>query len=452
MYDISVDRQQTKTPDEVRAEEQQLMEASAASFTPAAAAEQHTAKVGKDFQKKTGFNVQSGISENYTTATGGEIQEDGIIYGPSGAFDTKAAAAFIAHHAHAKSKGKCGRYVGYALMEGGMYDSQSLNENTRPNGGDYGPVLKRLGWSEIDPNTPPQPGDVMVLKKESEGGAGKWGHVAMYAGTEYGGHSGWFSDFDQATPVSAHGKTKLTDSGVSLFRYGVSYDYRPGVSKIDFGRYHKKTDAVFVDDDTPGDISALNETDVEPGILSKAWNNIKEFGAELIQKNTVRVKRGIHGASVLVGEGIDADNERHGNVRYSGSSLPASFQNIVDTYMNSGQTRGNIINGSLNSPLAQRAWWGRYFDSNGNLKAEIKNDNDVPQYLKDKLGDIEKELKKQTALNEGEIQLAGQGIDAYLTAAASTNTTIGRQINALTKRSARTYSAEFNREIENSLK
>ena len=434
MYDISVDRQQTKTPDEVRAEEQQLMEASTSSFTPAAAAKQHTAEVGKDFQKKTGFNVQPGISENYATATGGEIQEDGIIYGPSGAFDTKAAAAFIAHHAHAKSKGKCGRYVGYALMEGGMYDSQSLNENTRPNGGDYGPVLKRLGWSEIDPNTPPQPGDVMVLKKESEGGAGKWGHVAMYAGTEYGGHSGWFSDFDQATPVSAHGKTKLTDSGVSLFRYGVSYDYRPGVSKIDFGRYHKKTDAVFVDDDTPGDVSALNETDVEPGVLSKAWNNIKDFGTELIQKNTVRVKRGIHGASALIGEGIDAENARHGNIRYTDVPLPKSLQNIVNAY------------------LSQKTWWGKYFDSNGNLKAEIKDDKDIPQALKDKLGIIETELKKQTALSAGNLEMAGQSIDAYMLSAASTNTTLNRQIHALTKRNARPYSAEFNKEIENSLK
>ncbi len=91
------------------------------------------------------------------------------------------------------------------------------------------------------------------------------------------------------------------------------------------------------------------------------------------------------------------------------------------------------------------------FDKDGKLKAEYRDSEDIPEKLKDHLKTIESELVKQTALSEGELQMAGRSVDAYMESAVATSSTINRQIKALVRSSELPRATEFNKDIEQTL-
>ncbi len=81
--------------------------------------------------------------------------------------------------------GRCARYVGFALVDGGL-PYAGLNAL------DYGPYLIKQGFKEV-PDGNYQIGDIAVFEKfEWNGKKHNWGHIQMYIGDKK-----WVSDFFQ---------------------------------------------------------------------------------------------------------------------------------------------------------------------------------------------------------------------------------------------------------------
>lgn len=87
-----------------------------------------------------------------------------------------------------KSRGKCVLYVRLALRAGGA----NLGKHPE-HAKDYGPVLRRIGYSEIAVENPAtykfMKGDIVVIQPYT--GGSKSGHIAAFDGTQ------WISDFVQ---------------------------------------------------------------------------------------------------------------------------------------------------------------------------------------------------------------------------------------------------------------
>jgi hypothetical protein len=102
--------------------------------------------------------------------------------------DTEKFAVHLRKKARDKSQGRCAAYVRLALQAGGA----TLGQHP-VHAKDYGPTLRRIGFSEIvveDPATYKfMKGDIVVI--EPNPGGSKSGHIAGYDGTQ------WISDFIQ---------------------------------------------------------------------------------------------------------------------------------------------------------------------------------------------------------------------------------------------------------------
>ena len=102
--------------------------------------------------------------------------------------DTDEFAKHLRKKAVKKSQGRCAFYVRLALQAGGA----RLGDHPT-HAKDYGPTLRRIGFSEIvvaDPDTYKFiKGDIVVIQPYP--GGHKSGHIAAFDGTQ------WISDFPQ---------------------------------------------------------------------------------------------------------------------------------------------------------------------------------------------------------------------------------------------------------------
>lgn len=112
--------------------------------------------------------------------------------------DTEKFAQHLRKNAQKQSAGKCARYVRLALQAGGV-----VVQNQPLHAKDYGPVLRRMGFSEIkveDPNSYKfLKGDIVVIQPYA---GGKSGHIAAFDGRV------WISDFVQRDFWSGAGYRK----------------------------------------------------------------------------------------------------------------------------------------------------------------------------------------------------------------------------------------------------
>lgn len=94
------------------------------------------------------------------------------------------AAEFVAKNAKGKSVGKCARYVANGLEAAGYkFERQPSAYMYASNG-----IMSKMGFTQIDNNTPPQIGDVLVFPKSDKT---PHGHIQIYDGEVYN------SDFKQ---------------------------------------------------------------------------------------------------------------------------------------------------------------------------------------------------------------------------------------------------------------
>ena len=101
--------------------------------------------------------------------------------------DTEKFTRYLRAHAEPRSVGKCARYVRLGLRAGGVVvPDQPVHAK------DYGPVLRRLGFSEINVENPDvykfMKGDIVVIQPYVDG---RSGHIAAFDGRS------WISDFVQ---------------------------------------------------------------------------------------------------------------------------------------------------------------------------------------------------------------------------------------------------------------
>jgi RHS repeat-associated protein len=119
---------------------------------------------------------------------------------PSG-YSIKKAVKKLEDHASPKSLGLCARYVRIAIEAGGQ------STNGRPlAAADYVKFLPKIGFEEINSSVPHQKGDIVVFQRT---GGRKWGHIAMYNGSQ------WISDFRQRS-IIVH--TDYKNSSPRFFR------------------------------------------------------------------------------------------------------------------------------------------------------------------------------------------------------------------------------------------
>jgi len=96
------------------------------------------------------------------------------------------AAAIASGRALGKSAGKCAKYVSDALLAAGYkFTKQGSAYMYVTNG-----ILESIGFKQIDPNSKPAAGDVMVYSRT---GRHPHGHIQIFDGSQ------WISDFRQRT-------------------------------------------------------------------------------------------------------------------------------------------------------------------------------------------------------------------------------------------------------------
>ena len=104
-------------------------------------------------------------------------------------FSIEDAVRHLDKSAHAKSQGKCARYVREAIEAGGVTIPPPRPLYAK----DYGPKLVELGFSKLDPKDyAEQKGDVVVFEPPSGEIAG---HIQMHNGKT------WVSDFVQGEGI-----------------------------------------------------------------------------------------------------------------------------------------------------------------------------------------------------------------------------------------------------------
>lgn len=112
--------------------------------------------------------------------------------------DTEKFAKHLRENAQKKSLGKCAKYVRLGLQAGGL-----VVQNQPTHAKDYGPTLRRMGFSEITVENPDtykfMKGDIVVIQPYA---AGKSGHIAAFDGRV------WISDFTQRDFWSGAGYRK----------------------------------------------------------------------------------------------------------------------------------------------------------------------------------------------------------------------------------------------------
>lgn len=104
------------------------------------------------------------------------------------ALDTEKFAKHLRKNAGARSKRQCARYVRLALQAGG-----GLIRDQPADAKDYGPTLRRMGFSELKVEDPEKfkfmKGDIVVIQPYIGGNPS--GHIAAFDGRV------WISDFIQ---------------------------------------------------------------------------------------------------------------------------------------------------------------------------------------------------------------------------------------------------------------
>jgi len=102
--------------------------------------------------------------------------------------DTEKFVVHLRKNANKHSQGKCAKYVRLALQAGG-----GRVQNQPAHAKDYGPALRRMGFSELKVENPDAykflKGDIVVIQPYSD--RSKSGHIAAFDGRV------WISDFTQ---------------------------------------------------------------------------------------------------------------------------------------------------------------------------------------------------------------------------------------------------------------
>nr|DAM88314.1 MAG TPA: putative cytoplasmic protein [Caudoviricetes sp.] len=98
----------------------------------------------------------------------------------------KAATYASRHHEGPKSTGYCARYVANSLENAGYKFTRQESAYMYATNG----IMSKMGFTQIDPNTPPRNGDIYVFGRNKSKGV-KHGHIQIYK------DGIWYSDFKQ---------------------------------------------------------------------------------------------------------------------------------------------------------------------------------------------------------------------------------------------------------------
>ena len=373
-------------------------------------------------QQNSDENKNSNISEaqnavEVTDEMTGWSQE-GLGVNNNQVFDVRNAVEYLQGHAKPGSTGYCAKHVREAMQAGG------LNVNDRPGyGGGYAEYLPKKGWREIPNNSRLLPGDVLVTLPftGSNGVSHKYGHIAMWTGTN------WISDFVQNSRDVYKHSGGTPEKMMKLFRFGgpkpeIDPNYRPSTS---VGEYYKLTS------------SDTDWQDID-GLWEKSKTSLREFfsGAKEVVSNAIMGLS--HKASDAAGwvmdkagDGVDWETSLHNGVStYEPYKKSNAEQYLYARY--TGKDNGTYtIPSSISSgsTLKRDEWWAKFFDSEGNLKIS-KEDNVNPALMR-KLENIEVELVKGNKMSELDLKMAAQGLDAEMVHNAAETRDQKRLINAL---------------------
>ncbi|SUI01810.1 Uncharacterised protein [Salmonella enterica subsp. indica] len=93
------------------------------------------------------------------------------------------AVNYVKTHAGSHSQGWCAEFTRKAIRAGGITLGHTWHST------DYGPMLRRAGFTAIGAYETPREGDVIIIQPYA--GGNPIGHMAIYDGAE------WYSDFKQ---------------------------------------------------------------------------------------------------------------------------------------------------------------------------------------------------------------------------------------------------------------
>lgn len=407
--------------------------------------------------------------------------EDGIIYGPKGAFDVNAASRWIMENATlehfgngSEINGWCGKAVGLALKNGGV-DLPGDDTTGGYHGNGYYTALKDLGWTEISQSEPNKPGDVMVMDP-AEGH--EYGHVAFYTGVgNRGKQPGWWSDFQQATRLGMADEDKKKYS-YHILRYGVGWTgekvkkfgpkyksipkfnfykhgwdrYKAKYGDIEYGDYVNKFFAPTSEDDVAGKRKqqlALNESHYAGGENYNVSNAVyytpnKSEITEGSGRNgglfsVLRTGRDLLAKAIMSDENRtrEAWNGQFKEMLFAGGkfkddselrALTAGDMSAVNTYISNPDPNRRFyadIDSAQHISNTQKRYIKALFDENGEIKKTADNNNKV---ISKTLLNIVNELRKGNDISAVNTQLSGAMIDATL---ASAQTTSQATMNAM---------------------
>ncbi|EBP3211232.1 hypothetical protein AHZ37_002392 [Salmonella enterica subsp. indica] len=98
-------------------------------------------------------------------------------------WDKRMAVNYVKTHAGSHSQGWCAEFTRKAIRAGGITLGHTWHST------DYGPMLRRAGFTAIGAYETPREGDVIIIQPYA--GGNPIGHMAIYDGAE------WYSDFKQ---------------------------------------------------------------------------------------------------------------------------------------------------------------------------------------------------------------------------------------------------------------
>lgn len=128
----------------------------------------------RGIRRLSGGNESSAVARTYSKKPGDNV----------GQVDLQKMVDWLNAHAHAKSVGKCAKYVRQGIEAGGG-DTSGHAVSAK----NWGPTLERIGFKPIpESNYSPKLGDIAVFQPKNKKGHG---HIQVYDGTR------WVSDYFQ---------------------------------------------------------------------------------------------------------------------------------------------------------------------------------------------------------------------------------------------------------------